>query len=167
MSTSLPEQLVLSDYRAAGAAVNAIKRAGFFLDRRKVYRQKLSKLPRWKARHDLFLAARSRMLRAFEAKFKEAAEGKTLQKRCNVSYRLVQASMRKKLIECLATGFDLGKAPLMPGTFGTLLGPPLAWVLMQGGGPFFLIATIVAILLAVAIAELYEVQSQAHDPGAS
>lgn len=73
--------------------------------------------------------------------------------------------MPKKWIECLATGLYLGKAPFMPGTFGTLLGLPLAWLLMQGGGPFYLIATLVAILAAVGIAELYEAQSSTHDPG--
>jgi phosphatidylglycerophosphatase A len=73
--------------------------------------------------------------------------------------------VRKKIIECLATGLYLGKAPKMPGTFGTLLGVPLAWALAQGGPIFYMIASIVAILLAVAIAELYERQSRAHDPG--
>lgn len=33
----------------------------------------------------------------------------------------------------LGTGFGLGMAPVAPGTFGSLLGPPLAWGLQTAG----------------------------------
>ena len=36
-----------------------------------------------------------------------------------------------KWILWLATGFGLGRSPVMPGTFGCLIGLPLGWVLMQ------------------------------------
>jgi phosphatidylglycerophosphatase A len=35
----------------------------------------------------------------------------------------------------LATGFGIGLVPVMPGTFGTLLGLPLAWALGSFVGP--------------------------------
>ncbi len=35
----------------------------------------------------------------------------------------------------LATGLGIGLVPVMPGTFGTLLGLPLAWVLGRSGWP--------------------------------
>ena len=37
----------------------------------------------------------------------------------------------KSWILVLATGFGLGQSRIMPGTCGTLLGVPLAWMLMQ------------------------------------
>lgn len=48
-----------------------------------------------------------------------------------------------------ATGFGLGLLPLMPGTFGSLLGLPLAWWLL--GHPPIRQALIVVVLLLVAV----------------
>jgi phosphatidylglycerophosphatase A len=44
-------------------------------------------------------------------------------------------SLRDRTILLLATGFGIGLVPVMPGTFGTLLGLPLAWVLDKAEGP--------------------------------
>ncbi|MGO2391527.1 MAG: phosphatidylglycerophosphatase A family protein [Halomonas sp.] len=49
----------------------------------------------------------------------------------------------------LATGFGLGLAPIAPGTFGSLLGVPLAWWLL--GRPTSHQAAIIAVLIAIAI----------------
>lgn len=53
------------------------------------------------------------------------------------------------LVEQLATGFGLGQLPFMPGTFGSLLGLPLAWWLL--GHPARRQALVMLILLAVAV----------------
>lgn len=49
----------------------------------------------------------------------------------------------------LATGFGLGLAPVMPGTFGSLLGVPLAWWLLSR--PLGQQGIIIAVLLVVAV----------------
>lgn len=49
----------------------------------------------------------------------------------------------------LATGFGLGLAPVAPGTFGSLLGIPLAWWLV--GRPLAHQGAIIAALLALAV----------------
>ena len=73
--------------------------------------------------------------------------------------------MQKKLVEALATGFYLGRAPFAPGTFGTLLGIPLAYLLSRGSPFHYMLATVVILLLAVAVSELHEQWSGQHDPG--
>lgn len=49
----------------------------------------------------------------------------------------------------LATGFGLGLAPIAPGTFGSLLGIPLAWWLL--GRPLGQQGAIMAVLVALAV----------------
>ncbi len=73
-------------------------------------------------------------------------------------------SMKKKIVECLATGFYFGKAKKMPGTFGTLVGIPLAYALAQLNVFAYMIITVVLILFACFIAELHERFTAAHDP---
>ena len=53
------------------------------------------------------------------------------------------------LVVQAATGFGLGHLPFMPGTFGSLLGLPLAWWLLCH--PLRLQALIAVILLALAV----------------
>ncbi len=72
--------------------------------------------------------------------------------------------MKKKIVELLATGLYLGKIKKMPGTFGTLLGLPLAYGLAQLSIFAYMILTIVLILFACFIAELHENYTNAHDP---
>jgi phosphatidylglycerophosphatase A len=56
-------------------------------------------------------------------------------------------SLWDKTALILATGFGIGLVPVMPGTFGTLLGLPLAWALGTWPLPIELTA-IAAIVLA-------------------
>lgn len=53
----------------------------------------------------------------------------------------------------------------MPGTWGTLWGIPLAWLLMQAGPLPYMVLAIALVLLASVIAELHERYTNAHDPG--
>lgn len=71
--------------------------------------------------------------------------------------------VRKRLVEGLATGFFYGKIRHTPGTFGTLWGIPVAWLFVQGGPYFYMIAAILLILFASAISELYERETGHHD----
>ena len=49
--------------------------------------------------------------------------------------RLRSHSLWDQTILILATGLGIGFVPVMPGTFGTLLGLPLAWGLDRSGWP--------------------------------
>ncbi|MCW4149879.1 phosphatidylglycerophosphatase A [Halomonas sp. 18H] len=49
----------------------------------------------------------------------------------------------------VATGFGLGLAPVAPGTFGSLIGIPLAWWLL--GRPVGYQVAVIAVLLVVAV----------------
>jgi phosphatidylglycerophosphatase A len=44
-------------------------------------------------------------------------------------------SLGDRTVLILATGLGIGMVPVMPGTFGTLLGVPLAWALDKSGWP--------------------------------
>lgn len=71
--------------------------------------------------------------------------------------------LKQRIIEVLATAFYVGKIRWMPGTFGTLWGLPLAWILVQGGPYFYMFATVLLLFLAVGVSELHELHFQAHD----
>ncbi|WP_022668705.1 phosphatidylglycerophosphatase A family protein [Desulfospira joergensenii] len=71
-----------------------------------------------------------------------------------------------KLILFTATGFGLGRAPVAPGTFGTLAALPLVWIMallnpLHTG--FFLICLVLA---AISIANRAEILMGQKDPGA-
>jgi phosphatidylglycerophosphatase A len=72
--------------------------------------------------------------------------------------------MKRRIVESLATGLYLGKIPFAPGTWGTLLGIPLAWVLMKTGPVPYMVIAVVLVLFASVIAELHERYTKAHDP---
>ena len=58
-------------------------------------------------------------------------------------------SLWDRTVFILATGLGVGLVPVMPGTFGTLLGLPLAWGLNRTGLPLGLdLLAIAAIILA-------------------
>ena len=58
-------------------------------------------------------------------------------------------SLGDRTVLILATGLGIGMVPVMPGTFGTLLGLPLAWGLSQTGWPLPIeLLAIAAIFLA-------------------
>ena len=62
--------------------------------------------------------------------------------------------MKNKLIAFLASGLGLGLIPIAPGTFGTLLGVPLAYYLHFRGPYPYMAWTIAFTVLAVLISEL-------------
>ncbi|PIE61367.1 MAG: phosphohistidine phosphatase [Desulfobacterales bacterium] len=75
--------------------------------------------------------------------------------------------MREKMILFLATGFGLGRIPVAPGTFGTLSGIPLIFVMERladfpGMLAFFMVALILA---GVWIAHEAELILDCKDPG--
>lgn len=71
----------------------------------------------------------------------------------------------KRIVESLATGFYLGKMPFMPGTWGTLLGIPLAWLMLKAGSIGYLVISVALILFSSVVAEMHERFTSAHDPG--
>jgi phosphatidylglycerophosphatase A len=72
----------------------------------------------------------------------------------------------KRVIEALATGLYLGKIPFAPGTWGTLLGIPVVWLLSQMGSDIaYMVGVGVLIVVSSVIAEIYERQTGGHDPG--
>lgn len=52
----------------------------------------------------------------------------------------------------------------MPGTFGTFLGIPLAWVFTYFSPLGYMVAAVVSILFASVVAEMHERNSGNHDP---
>jgi len=63
----------------------------------------------------------------------------------------------------LATWFGCGKAPVAPGTFGTLGALPLAWALAQLMPVQYMLATVIFSVGAIFVAHLHEVTSGEHD----
>ena len=66
------------------------------------------------------------------------------------------------------TGFGLGKAPVAPGTFGSLLGPVMVWGLQSVGLPPWGEALVVGAIVLVGIAICHRAARAMgeHDPGA-
>jgi phosphatidylglycerophosphatase A len=72
-----------------------------------------------------------------------------------------------RLSVALGTGLGVGFAPFAPGTFGSLLGPPLVWGVLQAGLPVLAVLAIAAVFIAVGI-PICTAASTAlgkHDPG--
>jgi phosphatidylglycerophosphatase A len=72
--------------------------------------------------------------------------------------------VRTKIVQCLATGFYIGRIPWMPGTFGTLLGIPLAYALAHLSPLSYMFACIVFLVFSSLVCELYERAFSSHDP---
>jgi phosphatidylglycerophosphatase A len=72
---------------------------------------------------------------------------------------------RHHAVMFLATGGYVGRLPWAPGTFGTLVGLPLAYLLSRMQWPIALGITIGIILAAVGIAHIAEQLIGAKDPG--
>lgn len=64
----------------------------------------------------------------------------------------------------LATGFGLGRTPKAPGTAGSLLGLPLAYVFVWFGPYGYMTATFLFAIFSMVIAQLYLFHSQSEDP---
>ncbi len=71
--------------------------------------------------------------------------------------------MNPKLIQFFATAGFVGLIPKAPGTFGTLVAMPIAFLLAQGGPNFYAVATLLAIIFSVVISELHERALGSHD----
>ncbi len=65
----------------------------------------------------------------------------------------------------LATGAHVGRIPFAPGTFGSLVGLPIAYLFSLAHWPLAVILTAILILLSVRVAHLAEQQLKAKDPG--
>jgi phosphatidylglycerophosphatase A len=63
------------------------------------------------------------------------------------------ARLARRPVTLLAFGLGLGLAPIAPGTFGTLLGLPVAWGLAGLGRPGAIAGTIVLFLAGIWICE--------------
>lgn len=71
-----------------------------------------------------------------------------------------------RMILFFATGAYLGYLPVVPGTFGTLWGLPLAWGLTFASRPSSLTILFMAILFAIWISGKAQVIMNTHDPNA-
>jgi phosphatidylglycerophosphatase A len=87
------------------------------------------------------------------------------------SIEQMQETNRNPLIDrlsvALGTGFGIGFAPFAPGTFGSLLGPPLVWGVLQAGLPVAVVLAIAAVFIAVGIPVCTAASAALgkHDPG--
>ncbi len=68
-----------------------------------------------------------------------------------------------KVVEQFVTVGGLGRLPKAPGTFGTLAGIPLAYGLSLAGPNFYLVATLLLLILSILACELHERQISKHD----
>lgn len=68
-----------------------------------------------------------------------------------------------RMTELLATFFYLGRAPLMPGTVGTLGAIPIVFVFSWAGEMGYMLLTFVFALWSMRIADQYEQIVQDHD----
>jgi phosphatidylglycerophosphatase A len=66
----------------------------------------------------------------------------------------------------LATGGGVGNIPVAPGTFGSLLGLPLCFLLGTMTAGWAAAVTVAFILFSVGVSHLAEIALQKHDPGA-
>jgi phosphatidylglycerophosphatase A len=74
-------------------------------------------------------------------------------------------NFRNKVVLFLATGFYTGNIPLAPGTFGSLIGLPLCFLLTRVNLPLAIISAILFTGLAVWIAQAAERRLKQKDPG--
>ena len=72
---------------------------------------------------------------------------------------------RQKIIMFFATGFYSGQIPFAPGTFGSLTGMLLVYLLILLTGYVSFLLTVILILLSVFIANSAEKQTGLKDPG--
>ena len=72
---------------------------------------------------------------------------------------------RDKAVLFLATGFNIGNIPLAPGTFGSILGLGLCFVLAGLKLPLAVVCIVLFIALAVRIAAEAEILLKQKDPG--
>ncbi len=78
----------------------------------------------------------------------------------------LQAQWGHRAATWVATGFGVGRAPIAPGTFGTLLGIPLYLILRMLSAPIYALCVVVLFLLGVWICQIAEARLGSRDPGA-
>ena len=74
-------------------------------------------------------------------------------------------NLTNKAAVFLATGFYIGKIPLAPGTFGSLIGLPLCFLLAKIQLSAAIIAVLLIIALAIWISNVAERTLERKDPG--
>ncbi len=72
--------------------------------------------------------------------------------------------MRKQTVEFIATAGYVGRIPWAPGTFGTVVGVLLAYLLSYASTLTYSIVLLLGIGLAVWVSGLYEKVTGRHDP---
>lgn len=75
----------------------------------------------------------------------------------------MEAALKQKSIDLLATWGGVGKIKKAPGTFGTLAALPLVWIVAQAGPIIYMILTVLLTIAAIFIAEFYERAHGGHD----
>lgn len=74
--------------------------------------------------------------------------------------------VRQRIVEAIATGLYLGKIKFAPGTFGTLLGIPLTWLIVTNFSRYgYLFCIAILFVVSAVSAELHERYTKTHDPG--
>jgi phosphatidylglycerophosphatase A len=73
--------------------------------------------------------------------------------------------LKPKAVMFLATGAHVGRIPFASGTFGSLVGLPIVYLLSRIDWVAALILTAILVLFSVRVAHLAEQQLKAKDPG--
>jgi phosphatidylglycerophosphatase A len=73
--------------------------------------------------------------------------------------------LKPKAVMFLATGAHVGRIPFASGTFGSLVGLPIVYLISKTDWVVALILTILLVLFSVRVAHLAERQLKAKDPG--
>jgi phosphatidylglycerophosphatase A len=73
--------------------------------------------------------------------------------------------LKPKAVMFLATGAHVGRIPFASGTFGSLVGLPVVYLLSKTNWVVALILTVILILFSVRVAHLAERLLKAKDPG--
>ena len=68
-----------------------------------------------------------------------------------------------KIVRFIATGFYSGLVPFAPGTAGTLAALPLVFLFRFFGPTAYLFLTFLFVVVAIVVAEIYEVAKGSHD----
>lgn len=74
-------------------------------------------------------------------------------------------NFREKTVTIFATGFFIGNMPVAPGTFGTVLGLPLCFLMSGLDLSFAVLLSITFVLFAIWIAHDAEIILKKKDPG--
>ena len=74
-------------------------------------------------------------------------------------------TLREKAVVLLATGFYVGNIPLAPGTFGSLIGLPICYLLSEVNLPLAAALALILIIFSVWIAHTSEKILEKKDPG--